>query len=434
MKSVTIGPALAWHNMSPHFTLTGPNDIGGVDVLLVDKNGDETPYVTEAQLDLDISDIDASQYPFLKLLYKTRDEVDLTPAPLKHWLVSYDPAPDGVLVPASTIEPTTIPEGSIHNSDFALVNISKVDFTDSLSSEFSMLNRGTRSKETSEFRIKGPAAGDTTFFSQTVNTLGKVGFNDLSVTVNTGSVPEQYLQNNSIELSSYLEVVKDQGNPMLQVTIDGRYVSDGDFVSANPLIRITLRDENHLLVLKDTTSLNVLMSYPCEADECPVERVAFSREDVSWSITETGELAVLFTPKDLAEGEYVLLANGTDASGNPSGDEPYKVSFIVDKEPGLIFYSPYPNPSAGGFYFEFVAVGDQAPESFVLQVIDRVGQDIARFTEEDSPPLRVGINQLRWDGLDAQGSSLSDGLYFYQLTVRTGGNEYKDSGRILIIR
>jgi hypothetical protein len=69
-----------------------------------------------------------------------------------------------------------------------------------------------------------------------------------------------------------------------------------------------------------------------------------------------------------------------------------------------------------------------------LSIIDRTGQDIAHFTEQDSPPLRVGLNQLHWTGLDAKGNRLSDGLYFYQLTVRTGGSEYKTAGRIMILR
>jgi len=433
IRSVVIGPALMWHSMSPKVKLIDASDEGGVDIYLIDKDGVETLYAYQQQAALDISPLDASQYPFMRLVFRTKDEDQLTPAVLKNWLVAYDPAPDGLLVPASAIAPVSLPEGVSQTTDFAFVNISNVSFTDSLASIFTIQNRGARTKESHEFRIKGPAVGDTTYFSQTVNTLGKVGLNDLSVAVNTGSVPEQYLQNNSIELSSYLEVLKDQRNPLLEVTIDGRFVNDGDFVSTNPTIRISLRDDNQLLMIKDTTSLNLSMSYPCVSDECAPKLIAFSRNDLTWTISEKGELMVVFTP-NLDEGEYTLYANGTDASGNPSGAEPYKVSFVVEKDPGLIFYSPYPNPSAVGFYFEFTVAGEQSPDSFALTIIDRTGQDIAHFTEQNAPPLRVGLNQLHWTGLDAQGNRLSDGLYFYQLTVRTGGSEYKNAGRVMITR
>jgi hypothetical protein len=433
IRSVMIGPALKWHQMSPSVKLPDASDEAGVDIYLIDKNGVETLYAFQQQAALDIGTVDAGQFPFMRLIYRTKDEDNLTPAVLKNWLVAYDPAPDGLLIPASAITPVSLPEGVDVTTDFAFVNISNIDFTDSLESVFTILNRNARIKESHEFRIKGPAVGDTTYFSQSVNTLKKVGLNDLSVAVNTGSVPEQYLQNNSIELSSYLRVNKDQRNPILEVTIDGRFVNDGDFVSTRPTIRISLRDDNKLLKIKDTTSLVLNMSYPCGSDKCAPKLIPFSRSDVSWSVSEDGNLVVIFKPT-LDEGEYKLYANGFDASQNPSGADQYKVSFVVDKEPGLIFYSPYPNPSPVGFYFEFTAAGEQSPDSFALTIIDRTGHDVAHFTEQNAPPLRVGLNQLHWTSLDAQGNRLSDGLYFYQLTVRTGGSEYKNAGRIMIIR
>ncbi len=434
IQSVVIGPALAWHNMWPSFKRIETSDEASVDVYLIDKLGNETLLSLQQQTALGLETVDALQYPFMRLIYHTKDEDNLTPAVLRHWLVAFDPAPDGILLPGSVIEPVSLPEGTTHTTDFAFVNISKIDFVDSLASVFSILNKNTRTKETIEFNIKGPAAGDTVRFSKTISTVGKVGLNDLSAAVNTGFVPEQYLQNNSIELSSYLEVLKDQRNPILEVTIDGRFITNGDFVSANPEIRVTLHDDNQLLKLTDPSSLSLLFTSPCGADECPATQISYTQEDVAWSISESGDLVVVFTPKDLQEGEYKLSAMGTDASGNKSGVTRYEVSFVVDPEPGMIFYPPYPNPSAVGFYFDFAAAGETAPDSFVLQIINRSGQDVARFTQENSPPLRVGNNQLRWTGLDAQGNRLSDGLYFYQLTVRTGGNEYRNSGRILIIR
>jgi hypothetical protein len=432
MMSASIGPALAWHSMSPRFQLPDASDMATVDVYRVGKDGKESLIFLDQETSVDLSGIDASEYPYLKLNFRTADDENLTPAKLKHWFVTFDPAPDGLLVPANVIEPVTLPEGAVHTTDLAFVNISNVDFADSLASVYSITNRGSQIKETRTFNIKGPAAGDTTRFSQTISTLGKVGTNDLAVAVNTGFVTEQYYQNNSIELSSYLEVVKDQRNPVLEVTIDGRFVSNGDFVSANPVIKITLRDENQLIALKDTTTLDLWMA-KCSDDKCPLKRINFSGADVKYEIADDGSVVVVFSPKDL-DGEYMLQAEGRDMSGNPSGAEPYQVSFIVEREPGMIFYPPHPNPSAYGFYFEFAAVGEAAPESFVLTIINRMGQDVAHFTEQNAPTLRVGDNKLQWSGLDAQGSRLSDGLYFYLFTVKISGREYKNSGQLMIVR
>ena len=434
MTSVTIGPSLGWHSIVPRFHSDDASDEAGVDVFSIDKQGHEFLHAFDQTTELSIEGISAADYPYMKLVFRTKDEVNLTPSELNNWLVSFDPAPDGLLLPVSGVQPEQLPEGVDHTSSFAFVNISNVDFADSLLSNFSVLNHNTRQRETHEFKIKGPGVGDTVRFSRTINTLNKVGFNDLTAAVNTGFVTEQYFQNNSIELSSFLEVLKDRQNPVLQVTVDGRYLSNGDFVSASPLIRITLRDENTLRMLKDTTSLNVFMSDPCVDDECLLKRINFLRDDVQWTITPAGELQVEFTPKDLEDGVYELQAEGKDVSGNPSGKAYYKISFVVDREPGMIFTSPYPNPSSYGFYFDFTVAGETAPDSFVLSIIDRQGRDVATFTEQDAAPLRVGVNQVRWTGADAQGNRLSEGLYFYQLTVRSVNGQFKNSGSLMIIR
>jgi hypothetical protein len=433
MRSVLIGPALKWNSVSPKFRLDDLTDEVGVDIYKVERDGKESLIFYDQKTSLEITNIDASVYPFIRLVYRTSDPVNLTPAALQSWIVEFEPAPDGLLLPAGPVTQVSVNEGDSHTVMFDFVNISQVNFTDSLSSVMSVLTRNNRTRETSTFRIQGPAAGDTTHFSRTIQTRGKAGTNDVMLVVNNTSVTEQYYQNNSLELSEYLNVIRDRINPVLDVTVDGRYLSDGDFVAASPLIKVVLTDENPLIQLKDTTSLNLSLAYPCGQDECPPKRISFSRSDVTWSIADN-KLVFEFTPKGLAGGDYVLYAEGKDASGNPSGDEQYQVSFVVEEEEGMIFYDPHPNPSSTGFFFEFTAAGATPPESFVLTIIDREGRDVARFTEEDAPALRVGINQLRWSGLDSRGYRLSDGLYFYLLTVRSGEFEFKNSGRIVIIR
>jgi hypothetical protein len=433
MTSVLVGPALKWNSVAPRFRADDPSDVVGMDIFQVDRDGNGSPIFHNQQSELDINSVDASVYPFLRLVYRTADALNLTAATLQSWIVDFEPAPDGLLLPAGPTEQVTVNEGAPYTATYDFVNISQVDFTDSLFSEFSVLNRNNLTKETTEFFIKGPAAGDTTHFSRTTQTRGKAGINDLMLVVNNSSVTEQYYQNNSLELPSHLNVIRDRINPVLDVTVDGRYLSNFDFVSANPLVKVTLRDENPLIPLADTTSLNLLLAYPCGQQQCSPTRIAFSRSDVKWSLADN-KLVVEFTPKNLAAGEYSLYAEGRDASGNPVGPEPYLVSFMVEEEAGMIFYPPHPNPSSTGFFFEFAAAGATAPESFVLDVLDRNGRQVGRFTGDDAPALRVGINQLRWSGLDSQGYRLSDGLYFYLLIVKSGDFEFKNSGRIVIMR
>ena len=433
ITSTLVGPARKWHSLYERIKEIESVDHTGIDIYRVAFDGTET-LITEGETQtLSLEDLDASKYPYVKLVYRTTDADNLTPAQLKNWVVSYDPAPDGLLLPDPSMKPVSVPEGTPYKADFMFVNISDVDFPDSLASSYSLFTESTRKKDTQLFNIKGPVVGDTTKFSRTISTVGKAGFNDVIAAVNLGFVAEQYLQNNTVELPSYLEVQGDHTNPVLEVTVDGRYLSDGDFVSANPVIKVILRDNNHVLQLNDTTYLNLLLTYPCNSSKCPKTRINFSDSDVKWQVTD-GALVVEFTPKDLPEGTYVLYADGHDVSGNPSGPEPYEMSFVVDHNPGLIFIDPYPNPSMYGFNFDFDVVGEDAPQEFKLTIIDRNGRDVAHFTGDDGPSLRVGINQLHWTGLDSNGNRLAEGLYFYVLVVKTSDHEYKNSGRIMIVR
>ncbi|HZY82180.1 MAG TPA: C25 family cysteine peptidase [Cyclobacteriaceae bacterium] len=433
MRSVVVGPALQWNSMYPRYRKDNAAEEVGIDVYRVGRDGSEAIVFTNRQNDIDLSGIDASSYPFIKLVFRTEDEQIMTPAVLRSWIVDYKPAPDGLLLYRDSPEVVQVAEGATHTTHFDFVNITSTSFTDSLVSVISVFNRNARTREVREFKIKGPAAGDTTHFSRSTLTTGKAGLNDLTLVVNNSSVTEQYYQNNALDLSPYLEVIRDRFNPVLDVTVDGRYVANGDFVSASPKIVIKLTDENPLLLLKDSTSLNVSMLSPCGQQNCQAKRVSFSSSDVKWNIANN-ELVFEFTPKNLAAGDYILYAEGRDVSGNTTGPEPYEVSFVVEKENGVTFYPPYPNPSPNGFTFEFTAVGAGPPESFVLTIIDRDGRDIAEFTDENAPAMRVGNNQLMWSGLDARGARLSDGLYFYLLKVKTGESEFKNSGRIMILR
>ncbi len=431
VSSVLVGPALGWHAIKPKYRLADPSDEASFDVYGVARDGKETLIMTDNTKTVSIENVDADVFPYLRLVFHTRDEVTLSPTIPRYWLVEFDPAPDGLLVPIDPVQPVTVLEGEEVTSRLSFVNISRIDFTDSLATTFTTVNQNSGVRETKQFNIFGPKVGDSTRISVATSTRNKVGLNDLSVSVNNGVVTEQYYQNNAVDFTGFLMVNRDRTNPILEVTIDGRFVLNGDFVSANPVIRATLRDENTYVTFTDTTTLDVLLTYPCS--NCTAGRINFSRPDVTWSVSE-GKVVFEFRPKGLEPGTYTLFANGSDASGNSSGDEPYQVSFVVDDNADVFFKQPYPNPSDNGFFFEFSAAGETAPTGFRLSIIDRTGRQVATFNENDGPPLRVGLNQFRWEGTDAQGLRLSDGVYFYTLAVESERGTLQTSGRLLLLR
>src|SRR5690606_9048170 len=146
-----------------------------------------------------------------------------------------------------------------------------------------------------------------------------------------------------------LEVDTDSFRPVLEVTFDGRVLSDGDFVSSNPEILLRLWDENPYLLKKDTTGIRIFLEYPCPQGSCDDNpSIYFSRSDIEWfPATDTSDFLVRFTPAELPDGDYRFSVSFEDASGNASAFEPYSITFRVQHEPSVLALAPYPNPSEG---------------------------------------------------------------------------------------
>lgn len=432
MRSTLIGPALKWRSIDTRLADVQLSDDVRVDLHGVKKGGAEEVLLSDVA-NMDLASIDATTYPFLRLYFHTSDITNLTPSFVNKWIVHYDPAPEGFVFLNQSSETTALQEGQTARAKFGFVNISSVNFPDSLSVDTRITTQATQSVTQKSFRIKSPLPGDSSLFEFTLPTVGKRGLNDVEAVVNKLEALEEYLPNNLLVVPSLFNVLRDQVNPSLDVTIDGRYVVNGDFVSPDPAIRIRVRDENPYLTKTDTVGINVLLQYPCTTD-CEATPIYFSRADVTWSVSSQNEITIQFNPKALDDGLYTLYVQAVDASGNKSGDDFYEVDFTVKKDPGVRFTEGYPNPSSSIFYFDVTLSGNEAPSAVSLQLFNSQGQQVGSFSETDFPALHIGTNQLQWNTLADGRKYLPDGIYFYRLSILLNGADYTSTGRLLLAR
>ncbi|MFM8912038.1 MAG: hypothetical protein ACKOE6_03825, partial [Flammeovirgaceae bacterium] len=433
LKSPLIGPANKWFNFVPQITGAEPGDLFHFQVYGVGLNGVESLLINNLSAASSLSSIDAAEYPWLRVVLQMEDALDLTPVQLKKWFVTYESVAEGILVYRGSTSALTVQEGQSVLLPFAFVNISPKNFGGLIQVDAQVVSQSSTSIRQPLSVIAAPKPGDSTKFDVQLLTRGKVGLNDVSVYVNPRLQPELYYDNNALLMSEFLRVQRDNTPPVLEVSVDGRQLVNNDFVSPNPKVFITLKDENKFLFKSDTTGVTIFLKADCAT--CSFQPIYFSRPDVNWSAaTAQSDFTVNFDPIGLAAGTYTLRVQAQDATGNNAGARPYEVIFKVADVNTLELRSVFPNPSRDRFYFNFVLSGSELPTEFSLQIFTLDGRRLQKFSTQDVDLFRIGINQLAWDGTDDAGNAMPNGLYLYRLNVSVAGKVHTQQGKLMLAR
>jgi len=249
-----IGPAKRWDTLfwkaqsleipsqdSTRINLYGIKNSGQIDTLYLD---------TLAQNQFALNQIDANIYPYLKLDFYNRDDINQTSSQLKRWHILYEPVPEGALNPNAgfVLSKKEVQQGEELFMKMPIVNASDANM-DSL-----LVNYWLQKPDHSIVPISFPRQDSLlvaetqipTLNIETRNLLGTyklfIEANPLVANTNKYDQLEQYHFNNKASVS--FNVTADKINPLLDVTFDGNHIMDGDIISPKPVIYIQLKDEN----------------------------------------------------------------------------------------------------------------------------------------------------------------------------------------------
>ncbi len=425
---------LKWRGTSIDAT---PGDEPTLDVIGVDNTGAETTLLMGVQVgqqDLDISGIDATQYPYLKMRLRNVDSINLTAYQLRYWRLTYVPVPEGAVAPNILFQfKDTLEAGEPLDFKVAFKNISEAGF-DSLRVKLIITDRNNVQNTIPLGKFRPLPGSDTLHVRNVTNTAAFGGLNTFHLDVNPDNdQPEQFHFNNFMYKNFYVR--SDNVNPLLDVTFDGVHILNRDIVSSKPHILIKIKDESRWLILDDTATTKVQVRYPNG-----VIRPFYFNTNDTLKFTSAGAApnpdntaTIDFLPYFPLDGDYELIVTGKDRSGNTAGNIEYKVGFQVINKPMISNMLNYPNPFTTSTAFVFTITGSEVPQNIKIQILTITGKIVREITKDELGPLHIGrnITDFKWDGTDQYGQKLANGIYLYRVVTNLNGrslDKYKAEG------
>ncbi len=451
--SPLIGPASDWGNV---YWKQDPQETPSSDTTLLsiigyDINGIQDTVITQefslndSLINLNLN-LDAALYPYISLRANYVDSVDQTPSQIDRWHVLYSPLPEAAIDGSSghywSAGTNVIQEGDSISFAVDVRNIYTVDMDSLLVNYWIEDENGVRT-EINYPRQDSLRVPDLLRDTVTFSTFNLGGVNSFWMEINpyiNGSFivtdqPEQEHFNNLLQIPFI--VAEDDEHPLLDVTFDGNHILNGDIINPYGEILITLKDDNPFLVMDsddDTTKFGIYLTDPSGVQE----RIPFvdgsGNTVMQWIPADVSNLRfqIIWPTNFEMDGTYTLSVQGSDKSGNLSGDLEYLVDFEVIHESSITAMMNYPNPFSTSTRFVFTLTGSEVPDDILIQIMTVSGRVVREISEDELGPINIGrnITDFSWDGTDQFGDPLANGVYLYRVKTRINGEsiEHRDSG------
>jgi len=430
VNSTVIGPAQEWNRLQwslDEFNLE--EDEYQLDLIGIRPTGEEEVIFPNVDnFDFDLSFVNSDEFPNLKLHLYQIDDVSRTPVQMGYWRVLFKEKPEAVLNVNEkfAFESDTLFLGESLKLSTVATNISSSDM-DSLLVKYTIVDN--TNNEVNIFKNLPPLkAQETTDIDFEFVSDDLLGLHQFRVEINPEMAqPEQFLFNN-IGIRDFV-VQGDRINPILDVTIDGLHIMDGDIISPKPHIKIDLKDESEFLLIKDISSFDLALRKLPDNQPYPID---LSSSDIVFTPADSlsGNTATIDYYPELESGEYILFAQAEDVSGNLSGDQDVEIRFNVVEESQISNVLNYPNPFSTSTQFVFTLTGLDVPEVFTIQIMTLTGKVVREITKEELGNLRIGLNRtdFKWNGTDEYGSKLANGVYLYRVMTSTNNESFDHFG------
>ena len=232
-----------------------------------------------------------------------------------------------------------------------------------------------------------------------------------------------YVCNEAVTVNVVGEVSSgDKVGPDIDIYLNDYSFRSGDPTGPNPTLLVDVRDENGVLIARNLEAIDkdagektfvpfyARLSKSGGAEPTVLDLTYYYKAEVGDYRAGSVEKKI-----PLADGLNNVAVTAHDNLGNKSER---KIQCVVSGALGLADIMNCPNPFRDDTYFTFVSSSDI--DSLVIKIYTATGRLIQKL---ETGGLPAGYNQIRWDGLDGDGDRIANGVYFYKIIARAGGQK-----------
>ena len=432
--SFTIGPSHRWKNFSWDRVLY-PNSSIKFDVVGIKNTGDSNSIFSGLTFNTLVNLDTISSYTYPSMLLRAKIDIDtllgLRSPLFKSFSLKYTPPaeilPDNYSIVRSD---SVLQEGQVVTISLRNYNMGYVPANKVLNTWSATSPSGIRILKMDT--VYTPLYPDSSKISSV--TFSTNGLRNRSKTVDTVSIffetsilgsENDYYPFNNFALTEIV-VTGDSVSPSIDVTYNGEKILNGDLIPAKPEIVYKFYDNSVIdYTLSDTASIKIIQ------DNLPVKyfQSGMKNPEIDFSPVNNQSLKVIITYKPtLSEGHHTFRYIGGDQNGNFSdtliNDVLVSYGFNVRN-----LYN-YPNPMRNDTYFTFEFYSDKNPPDCRIKIYTVAG----RLVKELTAPVRVGFNQIYWDGRDNDGDVMANGIYLYKVILQDPSHTETSIQKLAILR
>ncbi|MCH8128058.1 T9SS type A sorting domain-containing protein [candidate division KSB1 bacterium] len=423
LSSGTIGPGTQWQQVLLDIEHPNATTSHSLSISAYDRFSREWKFQKEIvnELTISLEDLDSNRYSQIQLHLTLNSQDGIFTPAFRGWQVDFSHVADLATHPTLiSVHPDSILEGEEINVEFSIHNVGLAD-VDSVMIRIDLQNPTTNWDSLATVVIPHIGLDESTQTSISFNSAGLRGDQKLRVWIDPSDRIIELSETNNLYSKRFF-VSGDSIRPDIRITFDDREILPGDFVSANPKILIEVSD-NSPLSINDTSLVQLRLDGIIISYSSNMDRVEFMPVDLTQS---NGSGVIITYFPQLEPGQHVLEVIATDATMNTSIG---KAEFSVDSDFVFRDVMNVPNPFFSETNFTYVLT--QTANRVKLSIYTIAGRKIHEIRDL---PATAGFNLYLWDGLDADGDKIANGVYLYQLTASLAGKNTSTISKFIVMR